>query len=180
MRKENYKIKIPKIIYIIPIIFDLALLLLQVIVGKNYINSNMFKPLNLCCFISMIGYYFGKYCDHSIVVKIVKCFIFSSFIIGISIFNNTFRGADWKNASGYLYTAKNSAAMIFNCNYYGVNIFKRFEKSHSNSVNNFFINSYNNVKESSNDCLFIICNIVYYNFLCKKTNVKNYFNNYFY
>ena len=113
LRKENYKIKIPKIIYIIPIIFDLALLLLQVIVGKNYINSNMFKPLNLCCFISMIGYYFGKYCDHSIVVKIVKCFIFSSFIIGISIFNNTFRGADWKNASGYLYTAKNSAAMIF-------------------------------------------------------------------
>lgn len=113
LRKENYKIKIPKIIYFIPITFDLVLLLLQIMMGKNYISSNMFKPLNLCFFISIIGYYLGKYYDYSLVIKIIKCFIFASFMIGISIFNNTFRGIDWQNASGYLYVAKNSAAMIF-------------------------------------------------------------------
>lgn len=113
LKKEKFKIEIPIVIYFIPFIFDFMILLLQIITGKDYINSNMFRPLNLCFFISIIGYYLGKYYGDDIVVKIIRCFIFSSFIVAVSIFNNTFKGVDWQNASGYLYTAKNSVAIIF-------------------------------------------------------------------
>lgn len=113
LRKENYKIRIPRIIYLLPIIFDIIILLMQIFTSKNYIDSNMFRPLNLCFFISIIGYYLGKYYDSKIIIKIIKAFILGSIILGFSIFMNTFSGVDWQNATGYLYTAKNSAAIIF-------------------------------------------------------------------
>lgn len=111
--KENFKIKIPVIIVLFPLIFDLMVVLLQILTKKNYLNSNMFKPLNLCFFISIIGYYLGKYSNLKIVKKIVNVFLIGTAILGLSIFKNAFSGVDWQNASWYLYTAKNSAAMIF-------------------------------------------------------------------
>ena len=111
--KDSFKVRLPLILVVIPIAFDLLVVLFQIISRKPYLNSNMFMPLHLCTFISIIGCYIGKYCNKNIIVKIIKIFLLGTFILSISIFRTTFSGVNWQDASGYLYTAKNSAATIF-------------------------------------------------------------------
>lgn len=111
--KDSFKVRLPIILIIIPIVFDLLIILFQIISRKPYLNTNMFMPLHLCLFISIVGFYVGKYCNKNVIVKIIKIFLLGTFILGVSIFRSTFSGVNWQDASGYLYTAKNSAATIF-------------------------------------------------------------------
>lgn len=112
-KKYNGSLKINKYILFLPIIFNIFVIVVQLLTGLNYLNSNFFKPVNMCLFISVIGYFLGKYYDNKIIIKIIKSIVSGTIILAISIFFNTFSGVDWQNTTGYLYTAKNSAAMIF-------------------------------------------------------------------
>lgn len=110
--KESFVIKLPFKMILLPIIFDLLLIIFQLFTGKMYIRSNLFQPLHLSVFISIIGFYVGKYCDKSIIIRIIKVYIFATLILGLSVFKSTFSGINWQDAAGYLYSAKNSAATI--------------------------------------------------------------------
>ncbi|MGU8908542.1 O-antigen ligase family protein [Clostridium perfringens] len=47
------------------------------------------------------------------VEKIVNSFVYSSLLVGIYIYIDTFRGQDWSDSMGYLYASKNSISTIF-------------------------------------------------------------------
>lgn len=67
----------------------------------------------MCCFFSIIGYFFGKNVDKKSLKTIVKIIVYSTLILAFSIFKDYFLGVDWTNASSYLYGSKNSVATIF-------------------------------------------------------------------
>lgn len=111
--KDNLKVKLPIDIIALPILIDSILVILSIFSRKNYLQSNLFTPINMCCFFTIIGYYCGKFTNIDTLRKINKIIVYSTLIMALFIFKDSFAGVDWANASGYLYTAKNSAAIIF-------------------------------------------------------------------
>lgn len=111
--KDNLKIKLPIGIIALPVLIDLILIVLSIFSRKNYLQSNLFVPINMCCFFTIIGYYCGKFTNIDTLRKINRIIVYSTLIMALFIFKDSFVGVDWANASGYLYTAKNSAATIF-------------------------------------------------------------------
>lgn len=107
-----YDPKIESKYFILPAIFDIYCILLSF--GKGgYISSDLFRPVNLCTFILLIGILAGKYLEQSDLKKISGAFIVSALIVALYLYFNIFRGVDWASTDGYLYGAKNSAGQIF-------------------------------------------------------------------
>lgn len=106
-----------RVVYIkyftLPIVFDLFCFVMNMFTGSGYIGSNFFKPINLCAFILLIGFWFGRYFSETSLKRIAASFVISSFIVALYLYMNIFRGVDWANSGGYLYGAKNSAGQIF-------------------------------------------------------------------
>lgn len=113
--KDDLKLKIPAEVIAIPIVIDIILFFLFILsfFKNNYFQSNLFVPINMCCFFSIIGYFFGKNVDKKSLKTIVKIIVYSTLILAFSIFKDYFLGVDWTNASSYLYGSKNSVATIF-------------------------------------------------------------------
>lgn len=98
--------------FIFPVLFDAFCIILSFSKG-GYMSSDLFRPVNLCTFILLIGILAGKYLEESDLKKISSAFILSSLIVAIYLYFDIFRGVDWASTGGYLYGAKNSAGQIF-------------------------------------------------------------------
>ena len=98
--------------FILPALFDVYCIILSFSKG-GYTSSDLFRPVNLCTFILLIGILAGKYLEESDLKKISSAFILSSLIVAIYLYFDIFRGVDWASTEGYLYGAKNSAGQIF-------------------------------------------------------------------
>lgn len=98
----------------LPILFDVIIVLLSIITkNSSYLQSNLFRPVNLCTFIMLIGFLSGKYIDEKQFKKIAISFVVSSIIVAFMIYYDYFRGVDWAGTSKFLYSSKNSAGQIF-------------------------------------------------------------------
>lgn len=109
----KYKIFFNRVYLHLLLLFDGLILLLQVLLNKNYINSNFIFPIHLSFFVMFTSGMVGRICDRDLIKKIANAYIISTCLIGGSIYIEYFQGEDWLNATGYLYTAKNSVAIIF-------------------------------------------------------------------
>ncbi len=107
----NFK-KLSKIIFIIWL-FNFFILLMQFITNKNYIKSNFIYPINLSIFVLIVSYFSGQFMTKISVERIANSFVYSSLLVGIYIYIDTFRGRDWSDSMGYLYASKNSISTIF-------------------------------------------------------------------
>ena len=107
---HDHRIKIQY--FIIPVFFDIYCIILSL--GKGgYTSSDLFRPINLCTFILLIGILAGRFLDEANLQKISGAFILSALIVAIYLYFDIFRGVDWAGTGGYLYGAKNSAGQIF-------------------------------------------------------------------
>lgn len=111
--KKKFKIKIFLEIIFLPILIDIIFLLLTIATKNNYFNSNLFIPINMCCFFSIIGFFCNKYSNFNTLDTINKIIVMCTLVMAFFIFKENFFGNDWTNSIGYQYTAKNSAATIF-------------------------------------------------------------------
>lgn len=107
----NDRRKINWTYFVLPITFDVICFLGRVL-GKSYLSSDLFRPVNLCTFIFLIGIWAGAYLDYTSLKQISFAFIASALVVAAYLYFNIFRGVDW-GASGYLYGSKNSAGQIF-------------------------------------------------------------------
>lgn len=98
--------------FILPAFFDVYCIILS-FNKSGYISSDLFRPVNLCTFILLIGILAGKYLEESDLRKISGAFILSALIVALYLYFDIFRGVDWASTGGYLYGAKNSAGQIF-------------------------------------------------------------------
>lgn len=98
--------------FILPAIFDIYCIILSFSKG-GYTSSDLFRPVNLCTFILLIGILAGKYLEESDLKRISGAFILSALIVALYLYFDIFRGVDWASTGGYLYGAKNSAGQIF-------------------------------------------------------------------
>lgn len=98
--------------FILPVIFDAYCIVLSFTKG-GYTSSDLFRPVNLCTFILLIGMLAGKFLDESSLQKIAWAFIWSALVVAIYLYFDIFRGVNWAGTGGYLYGAKNSAGQIF-------------------------------------------------------------------
>lgn len=99
--------------FILPILYDVFCFIANFITGGGYLGSNLFRPINLCTFILLIGLWMGSYINEKSLKRVAVAFVLSSFIVAVYLYMNIFRGVDWANSAGYLYGAKNSAGQIF-------------------------------------------------------------------
>ena len=107
-----YDKKINIMYFVLPLFFDIYCIIL--FLGKGaYISSDLFRPINLCTFILLIGILAGRFLDESDLKKISWAFIWSALFVAIYLYFDIFRGVDWAATGGYLYGAKNSAGQIF-------------------------------------------------------------------
>lgn len=97
--------------FILPLIFDVFIFLAYLGRGK-YLSSDLFRPINLCTFILLIGIWAGKYLEYKELRLISSAYVVSAMVVAVSLYVNVFRGVDWAS-SGYLYGSKNSAGQIF-------------------------------------------------------------------
>lgn len=111
--KEKFKIKMSVAIIFLPILINIIFLLLTIFTQNNYFNSNLFMPINMCCFFSIVGFFCNKYSNFNTLDKINKIIVMCTLVMAFFIFKENFFGNDWDNSSSYQYTAKNSAATIF-------------------------------------------------------------------
>lgn len=98
--------------FILPILFDIFCVSLYVCKG-GYVSSDLFRPINLCTFIMLIGIWAGRYLNLENLKTISGAFILSSLVVAVYLYFDIFRGTDWASAGGYLYGSKNSAGQIF-------------------------------------------------------------------
>lgn len=111
--KEKFKMKMSIAIIFFPILINMIFLLLTIFTQNNYFNSNLFMPINMCCFFSIVGFFCNKYSNFNTLDKINKIIVMCTLVMAFFIFKENFFGSDWANSSSYQYTAKNSAATIF-------------------------------------------------------------------
>ena len=77
---HDHRIKIQY--FIIPVFFDIYCIILSL--GKGgYTSSDLFRPINLCTFILLIGILAGRFLDEANLQKISGAFILSALIVAI-------------------------------------------------------------------------------------------------
>lgn len=98
--------------FLLPIAFDMFCIILWLFKG-GYVSSDLFRPINLCSFVLLIGIWAGSSLNESNLKMISGSFISSSLIVALYLYFNIFRGVNWAGTGGYLYGSKNSAGQIF-------------------------------------------------------------------
>lgn len=102
-----------KISWIIwPLLFDVFCVLMHFVNGRGYTDSNLFRPVNLCAFVLVVGAMAGQFLSDDTYRKTNSAFVLSTFVVAVYIYLNYFRGANWAGSGVYLYTSKNSAGQI--------------------------------------------------------------------
>lgn len=94
------------------VVFDITILLEQVLTGQEYITSNLVYPVHLSLFILILSYFIGQVVDKTVMYRVSKYYIISALIVAIFIYFDTFKGTDWADSMGNLYNSKNSLAQI--------------------------------------------------------------------
>lgn len=98
-------------IVLFPVLFDLYCLIMEMISGNNYIGADLFRPVNLCTFVFLVGILESRFFDFKSLIIFVKSYIGGTLITSIIIyFKYCFGRAITGN--GYLYNGKNSLASI--------------------------------------------------------------------
>ncbi|MGU8221425.1 O-antigen ligase family protein [Clostridium perfringens] len=106
------KIDFSIIKYLIPLfLFDILILIFQILTGNNYIESHFIYPIHLSALILIISYLIGQVTNTSIIKKIANSYVNSSLIVAIYVYIIFFRDKNWISA-GYLYGSKNSLSII--------------------------------------------------------------------
>lgn len=98
--------------FLLPIVFDMFCIILCLFKG-GYVSSDLFRPINLCSFILLIGIWGGRYLTEYDLKMVSGAFISSALIVAFYLYINIFKGVNWAGAGGYLYGSKNSAGQIF-------------------------------------------------------------------
>ncbi len=111
--QKTSSVNIPTGLFSIFVAFILFLLIASIINNYEYLSSNLLSPILLCVFILFTSYQAGELIDDGTVKRIAYSYVLSAGILVVFIFRDFFSGVDWLNASGYIYTAKNSVAVIF-------------------------------------------------------------------
>lgn len=95
-------------------IYDFFILFMQLITDKSYLNSNFVYPVNLSIFIFLTAYMVGEGSLNKkhLIERMSKYYVITCLIVGGYIFFDTFRGVNWAESEGYLYTSKNSISQI--------------------------------------------------------------------
>ncbi len=112
--KSRLEITLPYLFITIAVFFILFLFVASSINDGSYFGSNLLFPILLSGFVLITSFEAGQLLeDESVILSIVYSYVISAGVLGIFIFINYFQGVDWLNATGYIYTAKNSTAVIF-------------------------------------------------------------------
>lgn len=106
--KRGNKITLNAVL-ILPIIFDIYCIVAQFILGNDYISSNLFKPINMCTFLFLVGSLISDYFDHKSLVIFSKYYIIGAVITGLFVYVQRFLG---KSITSGGYGGKNSLATI--------------------------------------------------------------------
>ncbi|WP_172471944.1 hypothetical protein, partial [Thomasclavelia cocleata] len=108
IKGNNLKLNI---IVLLPAMFDVYCIILQIISGNNYISSNLFKPVNMCTFLFIAGTLVSDYFNHDSLVSFSKSYIAATVVTSFFIYVEYFLGKSIASG-GYLYGGKNSLATI--------------------------------------------------------------------
>lgn len=98
-------------VFLLPVIFDLYCIVVETISGNDYISSNLFRPVNLCTFVFIVGLLASEVFDFESLIAFAKTYIWGTAITSIIIY---FQYCFGRAVSGnsYLYNGKNSLASI--------------------------------------------------------------------
>jgi len=96
-------------VLILPIIFDIYCIVAQITLGNNYISSNLFKPINMCTFLFLVGNLISDYFDRKSLVIFSKYYIIGTVITSLFVYVQYFLGKSITNGG---YGGKNSLATI--------------------------------------------------------------------
>lgn len=96
-------------VLILPIIFDIYCIVAQITLGNNYISSNLFKPINMCTFLFLVGNLISDYFDRKSLVIFSKYYIIGTVITSLFVYVQYFLG---KSITSGGYGGKNSLATI--------------------------------------------------------------------
>ncbi len=171
MKIINLK-KLTKIIFLI-FVFNIFILLMQLLTSKNYIKSNFVYPINLSVFVLIVSYFSGQFITKISIEKLINSFIYSSFLVGVYIYIDTFRGHDWSDSMGYLYTSKNSISTIFVISILCILLYwKNKNIVLKYSIFLFFIALVFMMKSRTSLLGLFICGIYFLNFIVKNRRKK--------
>lgn len=94
------------------IIFDIYIILCQLITDRGYISSNFVYPVNLSVFIFYVSYFSGQRFDIKKINKLVNAYFISCLVLTATIYLEFFKGVNWLDHTGYVYGSKNSISQI--------------------------------------------------------------------
>ncbi len=105
--------KVPKGFMCICLAIAIFMGIATLISGNNYFSSTLWGSMLLCLFVLFTSLVAGMSGGTNALKTIVYAYVISATVDAVMIFSMYFSGVDWLNASGYIYTAKNSIAVIF-------------------------------------------------------------------
>lgn len=101
-------------VYVIPILlFDLLIIILEILSDGNYVFSRFVYPLHLCLFIVVIGSLIGKNITEKKMIFFMKSYVISSFVLSFLIYKNYYLGVNWINSMETIIVQKNGIALLF-------------------------------------------------------------------
>lgn len=99
-------------VLLLPITFDLYCFIVETILGNNgYTSSNLFRPVNLCTFVFIVGLLASEVFYFDSMIAFAKTYIFGTTITSTVIYFQYCFGRQVMG-NGYLYNGKNSLASI--------------------------------------------------------------------
>lgn len=113
LRKVNMVVLVPNGVLVLSAAIGACMLLSTVITGGAYFSSSLWKAMVLSLFVFFTSTVAGLSVNEDIVKPIAYAYVLSAFVDAVMIFRSFFSGVNWLNATGYIYTAKNSIAVIF-------------------------------------------------------------------
>lgn len=108
--KNRFSISV-RWILIFPIIFDIYCLIGEVVTDNKYIAANLFKPINMCTFLYIVGLLASQYFDFESLLNFAKAYIWGTTITSVVVYFQYCFGHSVA-ANSYLYNGKNSLASI--------------------------------------------------------------------
>ena len=92
--------------------FDIYIILCQLITDRGYISSNLVYPVNLSVFIFYVSYFSGQRFDIKKINILVNAYFISCLVLTATIYLEFFKDVNWLDHTGYVYGSKNSISQI--------------------------------------------------------------------
>jgi O-Antigen ligase len=112
----NRKRRIPKLILaalFVLGVFDMCVLLSSLLSGRDYYASSLFYPAHIVVALLCVGVWVSQ--DQKLATMVRVCgayYIVGAGIVGVSLYFGDFKGVNWADSMGYVYSSKNSVAPI--------------------------------------------------------------------